>query len=116
MTISPDCALRRTLFGAALAALATTPFVANTAFADSHAPSTMTGHHPKAQALRNKGVDFEFKGDTSRVVRFYDGFSYYNGQGLPYGVRRGRPIDDFRRRNAFPGSAPAAPSTLPPVD
>ena len=109
MTVSFNCLMRRAVLGATIATFAASPFIASTALADNHAPDVTTGHHPKAQALRNRGMDFEFKGDTSRIVRFYDGFSYYDSQGLPLGVRRGRPIDDFRRRNAFPAPAPAAP-------
>lgn len=110
MTLSFDRLLRGAMLAAALAAFMTSPFLARSALAESHTPGVATGHHPKAKALRNRGMDFEFKGDTSRIVRFYDGFSYYDSQGLPLGVRRGRPIDDFRRRNAFPAPVPAPPA------
>ncbi len=110
MTLSLGSPLRRAVLGTALTVFAISPFIAQTSLADSHDTGVAAGHHPKAQALRNKGMDFEFKGDTSRVVRFYDGLSYYNGQGITYGARRGLAIDDFRRRNAFPAPTPVAPA------
>ena len=107
MAILHASLLRGAVLGIAATALAISPFLAHTSLADSNATGVTPGQHPTAQALRGKGMDFEFKGDTSRVVRFYDGLNYYNDQGFAYGARRGLPIDDFRRRNALPAPAPA---------